>query len=225
MTQTSYLVLIALFVSMAPVGGTFAPIAFGQEGQQDEAKGVPDPARMLRLAMQKLEEHSRKNGYQIECLAKGGLSNKGDHEVWMHQVYEEHRGVIQGDLMFVEELQVYRNPSKGAIRIDDNWIPLQDSPAGKRLERIVHFPSRLLLTAATRGRKVEWIEPVVEVDLNDPDYVDPMDPLEEPEGGTAVVEKPAPISSYERIKIEVDEKMAVEYFNAVQKSGLLGGTL
>ena len=212
-----------MFISVVALGGYFAPIANCQAGQQDGAKGVPDPARILRTAMQKLEEHSRKNGYQIECLAKGGLSNKGDHEVWMHQIYEEHRGVIQGELMFVEELQVFRNPSKGAIRVADDWIPLRSSPAGNRLDRIIHFPSKLLLTAVSQARTAEWIEPKVEIDLNDPDYVDPMDPLEEPEGGTKVVEKPAQVTSFERIKVEIAEKMAVQYFNGVQNSGCLGG--
>ena len=127
--------------------------------------------------------------------------------------------------MFVEELEIYRNPKKGAIRVAKNWIPIRDSPAGNRFDRIIHFPSRLLLAAATRARKVEWIERPVEIDLNDPDYVDPMDPMEDPKGGTAVVEEQEKITSYDRIKVEVDEKMAVEYFNGIQNSGLLGGFL
>lgn len=224
-TVARSLVFVSVFVSMIAFGGYFAPPASCQAAKKDDVRSAPDPARVLRQAVQNLEQHSQKNGYQIDCLAKGGLSNKGDHEVWMHQVYEEHSGVIHGDLMFVEKLQVYRNPSKGAIRVDENWIPLQNSPAGNRLDRIIHFPSKLLLAAVAQARTAEWIEPEVEIDLNDPDYVDPMDPLEEPEGGTKVVEKPDQVSSYERIKIDIGEKMAVKYFNGVQNSGLLGGFL
>ncbi|NRA75768.1 MAG: hypothetical protein HRU16_07465, partial [Planctomycetes bacterium] len=57
--------------------------------QKDEPARVPDPARALREAARKLDEHSRKQGYEIDCMAWGGLSNKGDHEVWMHAVYEQ----------------------------------------------------------------------------------------------------------------------------------------
>lgn len=206
--------------------------------QKDEPARVPDPARALREAVRKLDEHSRKQGYEIDCKVRGGLSNKGDHGVWMHVVYEQHKGVVRGDLMFVQEMllidgrsfdpvttQVYRNPRKGAILVDDQWVPLKSSPAGNRLDRILHFPSELFEDAVLRSRTARWIEPRVEVDLNDPDYVDPMDPLEEPEGGTAVAKKPAQVSTYQRVKVDVDEKVAVQYFNDVQKSGSLGGSL
>ncbi len=192
--------------------------------QKDEPARVPDPARALREAARKLDEHSRKQGYEIDCMAWGGLSNKGDHEVWMHAVYEQHQGVVRGDLMFVREMKVFRNPRKGAILLGDEWVPLTSNPAGTRLERIIHFPSELLKDAVLKSRTARWIEPRVEVDLNDPDYVDPMDPLEEPEGGTAVVKKPAQVSTYQRVKVDVDEKVAVQYFNDVQKSGCLGGS-
>ncbi len=226
----------SIFITLICLCPILQPVAFASpstisasttllldDDQHEKAVAAPDPGRALREAMSRFDAHSRKSGYEMECLAKGGLSRTGDHEVWMHQVYEDHRGQVRGDLMFVEELEVYRNPKKGAIRVAKNWIPLRDSPAGNRFDRIIHFPSRLLLTAATRARKVEWIEPAVVIDLNDPDYVDPMDPLEDPKGGTAVVEEQKKITSYERIKVEVDEKMAVEYFNGIQNSGLLGG--
>lgn len=218
----SYLCLVWALLVLA--GGSVVPqaCADSQDGQQ-QTREIPDPARVLKLAQKKLEEHSRKTGYQVDCLTKGGLSNKGDHEVWMHQVYEEHQGVIRGDLMFVEELQVFRNPNKGAIKVGEKWIPLRSAPAGNRLDRMIHFPSELLQAAVGEARAAQWIEPVVEIDLNDPDYVDPMDPLEEPEGGTKVVVEPPQVSSFERIKIDLKEKLAVQYFNEVQSSGCLGG--
>ena len=186
---------------------------------------APNSARSLRAAIVKLEAASQRNGYRMHCNIWGGLSNKADHKVWMHQVYEEHQGQVRGALMYLPELSIYRNREKGAILIDEQWKPLISDPAGHRVQRIVAFPRQVLLDALSGQQKVEWIEPPESIDMNDPDAFEPMDaPLEPGEASdTAVVEKKQP--SYRRVKIEVSEKVAVGYFNQIQNSGLLGGFL
>ena len=184
---------------------------------------APDSARSLRDAVVKLKAASQRKGYQMHCNVWGGLSNKADHKVWMHQVYEEHQGQVLGQLMHLPELSIYRNRERGAIFIDEQWKPMISDPAGHRVQRIIAFPGQVLFDALSSKKKVEWIEPSELIDIDDPDYSEPMDaPLEPGEAGdTAVVEKKQP--SYRRVKVEVSEKVAVRYFNQIQNSGLLGG--
>lgn len=184
---------------------------------------APDSARSLRDAVVKLEAACRRNGYQMQCNVWGGLSNKADHKVWMHQVYEEHEGQVLGALMYLPGLSIYRNRERGAMFIDEQWKPMISDPAGHRVQRIIAFPGQVLFDALSSKKKVEWIEPSKLIDSDDPDYIEPMDaPLEPGEAGdTAVVEKKQP--SYRRVKVEVSEKVAVRYFNQIQNSGLLGG--
>ena len=186
---------------------------------------APNASRVFRDAVRKLDAVSRQSGYQVQCDVQGGLSKKADHKVWMFQVYEQHHGQVRGDLMYMPERKIYRTPQKGAILIGEYWMPLFNDPAGERIQRIIAFPAQVLLDALSSKAKIEWIEPPEKIDINDPDYVEPMDaPLEPDEGGgTSVVEKKQP--SYRRIKVEAGEKVAVHYFNQIQNSGLLGGSL
>ncbi|MGE4620485.1 MAG: hypothetical protein AAEJ04_11820 [Planctomycetota bacterium] len=208
--------------------GSIAPIlSITEIGSADKVVG---PEQMFRDVVKHLQEQSRTKGYQFACLAKGGLSNKGDHEVWMHQVYEEHQALVRGDLMQVPEMQVYRNPKKGAIRVGGKWRPLGSIPEGNRLQRLIHFPEELLAKAMSRSRTAKWIE--TKIDINDPDFVDPMDEPEEmdkedgSDGSTTIVPKSKELKEPQgdRILVELDEAVAVTYFNQVQNSGCLGGS-
>jgi hypothetical protein len=205
-----------------------APILLITEtGNADKVVG---PEQVFRDVVKHLQEHSRTDGYQFECLAKGGLSNKGDHEVWMHQVYEEHQAQVRGGLMQVPKMQVYRNPKKGAIRVGEKWRPLGSIPEGNRLARLIHFPEDLLAKAMSRSRTAKWVE--TKIDINDPDFVDPMDEPGEmdkedgSDGSTTLVpkQKEPKDPMGDRILVELDETVAVSYFNQVQNSGCLGGS-
>jgi len=199
-------------------------VADQPDSKKQRAK-APNASRVFRDAVRKLDAVSRQSGYQVQCDVQGGLSKKADHKVWMFQVYEQHHGQVRGDLMYMPERKIYRTPQKGAILIGEYWMPLFNDPAGERIQRIIAFPAQVLLDALSSKAKIEWIEPPEKIDINDPDYVEPMDaPLEPDEGGgTSVVEKKQP--SYRRIKVEAGEKVAVHYFNQIQNSGLLGGSL
>ncbi|MGE4612949.1 MAG: hypothetical protein AAEJ46_01210, partial [Planctomycetota bacterium] len=145
-------------------------VADQPDSKKQRAK-APDASRVFRDAVRKLDVVSRQSGYQVQCDVQGGLSNKADHKVWMFQVYEQHQGQVRGDLMYMPEQQIYRNPQKGAILIGEYWEPLFNDPAGERIQRIIAFPAQVLLDALSSKAKVEWIEPPEKIDINDPDYV------------------------------------------------------
>ena len=182
----------------------------------------PDPKRTLADLEKRFSRQMETKGLGFSCFVKGGLSRSGDHEIWMHQVYEEHRGTILGNLMTIPEINVYRTPSKGALRDSGSWVPLISTPAGKRLDKVVHFPAELMKRAMREGLgNVEWapVPEVKEVELDHPDFAEPEEPLEE---GTVVVKK-KPEVLHDRLRMRLSAKTAVEYFNDVQKSVCLGG--
>ncbi len=212
--------LATIFFLVLGVG--IVVVADQPDSKKQQAK-APNASRVFRDAVRKLDAISRQSGYQVQCDVQGGLSNKANHKVWMFQVYEQHQGQVRGDLMYMPERKIYRNPLKGAILIGEYWEPLFNDPAGERIQRIIAFPAQVLLDALSSKAKIEWIEPPEKININDPDYVEPMDaPLEPDEGGgTAVVEKKQP--SYRRLRVDAGEKVAVHYFTQIQNSGLLGG--
>jgi hypothetical protein len=224
MVMTSLCRVTTLATIFLVLGVGIVVVADQPDSKKQRAK-APNASRVFRDAVRKLDAVSRQSGYRVQCDVQGGLSKKANHKVWMYQVYEQHQGQVRGDLMYMPEMMIYRNPQKGAILIGEYWMPLFNDPAAERIQRIIAFPAQVLLDALSGKAKVEWIEPPEKIDINDPDYVEPMDaPLEPDEGGgTAVVEKKQP--SYRRIRVEAGEKVAVHYFNQIQNSGLLGGSL
>jgi len=187
------------------------------------ADDTPDARKAFVEIQKQFARQLQTQGAGFSCFVKGGLSRSADHEIWMHQVYEEHKGTVLGDLMSIPEIPVFRTPKKGALRESANWVPLISTPAGKRLDKILHFPAELLRRAQREGlASARWVpvpEPK-EVELDHPDFAEPDDLIEE--GGTAVAEK-KPEFLHNRLTMRLSQKTAVEYFNDVQKSGCLGG--
>ena len=182
----------------------------------------PDARKTFVELQKQFARQLESRGAEFTCFVKGGLSRSEDHEIWMHQVYEEHRGTVLGNLMTIPEIHVFRTPKKGALRVAATWVPLVSTPAGKRLDKIIHFPAEILRRALREGLgSVEWapVPEIKEVELDHPDFAEPDDLVEE---GTAVAEK-NPQYLHDRLKMRLSQKTAVEYFNDVQKSGCLGG--
>ena len=166
---------------------------------------------------------SESKGVGFRCFVKGGLSRAEDHEIWLHQIYEEHKGSILGNLMYIPEMNVFRTSKKGALSESGNWVPLVSTPAGKRLDKVVHFPAELFRRAVREGiGTISWApEPKdKEVELDHPDFAEPE---ELPEVGRTSVKNKEPEFLYNRMTVQLSQKTAVEFFNDVQKSGCLGG--
>lgn len=186
-------------------------------------KSPPNAKKAFEEVHKKFRSHSEKKGFGFRCFVKGGLSRSDDHEIWMHQIYEEHKGTILGDLMSLPDMNVFRTPKKGALRESGHWIPLVSTPAGKRLDKVVHFPAELFRRAMREGLgSISWapVPEVKEIELDHPDFAEPE---ELTEGGGTAVKKNAPEFQYDRLTMRLSQKTAVEYFNDVQKSGCLGG--
>jgi len=213
--QQTLLVLLILAV---------APLAHAQgDRSKDKSQSQPNAKKSYEEVSSKFLQQLEQAGVAFNCFVKGGLSRSEDHEIWMHQVYEEHQGSILGNLMVIPELDVYRTPKKGALRNAGNWVPLVSTPAGKRLEKVLHFPAELFRRGLREGiGTVAWAPvPVVkEVELDHPDFAEPDESVVG--GGTAVKEM-EPEYLFDRLKLRLAQKSAVEFFNDVQKSGCLGG--
>ncbi|MBA4684854.1 MAG: hypothetical protein H2076_07685 [Planctomycetes bacterium] len=204
--------------ALAPV---FVFLIWG--GASSHADEILDARKAFVEIQKQFARQLETQGAGFSCFVKGGLSRSADHEIWMHQVYEEHKGTVLGDLMSIPEIPVYRTPKKGALRESAIWVPLISTPAGKRLDKVLHFPAEILRRAQREGlASARWVPvpELKEVELDHPDFAEPDDLIEE--GGTAVAEK-KPKFLYDRLTMRLSRKTAVEYFNDVQKSGCLGG--
>ncbi|NCF98350.1 MAG: hypothetical protein GWP39_02425 [Planctomycetia bacterium] len=184
---------------------------------------IPNVKESLKRIEKEMREIAGQAGFAMNVFAKGGLSNKGNHEVWLHQVYEEYDCKVRGDFTHVSELELYRHSrnGKGAVRVNATWIPMNSNPIGKKFSFLVKDPLELLLES-TRARSVRWVSPpkTEEIDLDHPDFSDPIGG----EKGTSVVVEDEPVKlDYDRIRIDMGSKVAVEAFTAVKNSGCIGG--
>ena len=178
----------------------------------DEGK-APDPLKALKKVTKNLVKESKSEGYNAKLAVRGGLSRKADHQLHSTTVYADYQGDIRGNVMHVPEMQVFRTPNKGAVFDGVNWAMLQARAEGKQLDRLFAFPVQLLANAIKKPKKVEWLasteEPIVE---------------ESEEVGHTSVEKKLTIEQqYHRLRVEVPDKEALQYFVEVQNSGCLDG--
>jgi hypothetical protein len=182
-------------------------------GFADDDK-APDPLKVLRKAAKNLVDEAKKSGYQAGCEVAGGLSKTGDHKLHMTTVQESYTGEILGDIMRVPAMNVYRTTSKGALFNGEQWYQLQALPEGKKLDRLFAFPLRLMTTALTKPERIEWL-PSTET----PEVVE-----EEVEAGRTTVEKQLTQEQlYHRMRVQVPDEEALQYFTEVQNSGCLSG--
>ena len=195
------LVAFALCASMA------GP-ALANEGK------APDPLKALKKVTKNLVNESKKEGYNAKLAVRGGLSRKANHELYSTTVYADYQGDIRGNVMHVPEMQVFRTPNKGAVFDGVNWSMLQARAEGKQLDRLFAFPVHLLANAIKKPKSVEWLAsteaPIVEES-------------EEQEGHTSVAKKLTVEQQYHRLRVEVPDKEALQYFVEVQNSGCLDG--
>ena len=188
-----------------------------------DSNSSPSAKKTFEKIHKNFRSLSEAEGVDFRCFVKGGLSRAEDHQIWMHQIYEEHRGSILGHLMHIPEVNVFRTSKKGALKESGNWVPLVSTPAGKRLDKVVHFPMELFRRAVREGiGTISWApEPKdKEVELDHPDFAEPE---ELPEEGRTSVKNKEPEFLHNRLTVRLSQKTAVEFFNDVQKSGCLGG--
>lgn len=177
----------------------------------DEA---PDPLKELRNAAKSLVKEAKREGYRADLQVEGGLSKKGDHSLYSMTVRENYRGDIRGNVMHVPEMKAYRTSSTGAISDGVQWYRLQSLAEGKKLDRLFAFPVQLLATALKKPEHVEWLESTEEA---------PEVETEESEGHTSVVKKKTQNQIYHRMRVQVPDEEALQYFIEVQNSGCLSG--
>jgi hypothetical protein len=175
---------------------------------------APDPLKVLRKATKNLVDEARKTGYQAGCEVAGGLSKTADHKLHMTTVQETYTGEILGDIMHVPSMNVYRTSSKGALNNGAQWFSLQALPEGKKLDRLFAFPVRLLTTALTKPERVEWLPSTEQAEVVE----------EEVEAGnTSVTKQLTQEQLYHRMRVQVPDEEALQYFTEVQNSGCLSG--
>jgi len=169
---------------------------------------------VLRKATRNLVEEARKSGYQAGCEVSGGLSKTEDHKLHMTTVQETYTGEILGDIMRVPEMNVYRTSSKGALNDGTQWYALQALPQGKKLDRLFAFPVKLLTDALTKPERIEWL-PSTET----------AEPVEEEtaSGHTSVAKQLTQEQLYHRMRVQIPDEEAIQYFTEVQNSGCLSG--
>jgi len=168
----------------------------------------------LKKATKNLVDEARKSGYQAGCEVAGGLSKTEDHKLHMTTVQETYKGEILGDIMHVPSMNVYRTSSKGALHNGEQWYALQALPEGKKLDRLFSFPVRLLTTALTKPERVEWLPSTEKGETVE----------EEVQAGhTSVAKQLTTEQLYHRMRVQVPDEEALQYFTEVTNSGCLSG--
>jgi hypothetical protein len=175
---------------------------------------APDPLKVLRIASKNLAQTAKKQGYTTSVEVEGGLSKTADHRLHMTTVRESYSGEIRGDVMHVPAMQVFRTSDKGALFDGVNWAALQARAEGKKLDRLFAFPIQLLATAVQKPESVEWLASTEEA---------PVIEEEGTSGHTAVVKKRSQDQIYHRMRVQVPDEEALQYFVEVQNSGCLSG--
>ena len=182
----------------------------------DEAK-APDPMKVLKSVTKNLVKEARKEGYRATLNVEGGISKAADHSLWNTTVREAYEGDIRGNVMHVPGMQVFRTSQKGAVFDGTQWAALQARADGKKLDRLFAFPVQLLSKGLKNPKKVTWLESTEE----------PEEVIEEEEdrGLTSVAKRQTLTREqmYHRLRVEIPDKEALQYFVEVQNSGCLSG--
>lgn len=174
---------------------------------------TPDPVKAVRAAAKDFLRLTAKQGYSTELTIAGGMANSADHKIVDQAVSEEYSGLVRGPLMHMPEEQIFRTTDKGALFDGDIWRKLQSTADGKKLDRLFTFPERLLSEAAQKPTKVEWLESELEVAKGE---------RKKPAGKTAVAER-EDNRLFNKLRVTLSDKTALQYFIEVQNSGCLSG--
>ena len=174
---------------------------------------APDPVKAIRSAAKDFLRLTAKQGYATQLAISGGMANSVSHKIVDQAVDEAYAGLVRGPLMHMPEQQIFRTVDKGALFDGDIWRKLQSTADGKKLDRHFAFPERNLSEAAKKPQKVEWLESEDKVASDD---------RKKPAGKTAVAEREEN-RLYNKLRVTLSDKTALQYFIEVQNSGCLSG--
>lgn len=197
--------------SMALVSLAAVALAASSLAAADDA---PDPLKVLKKAASNLAKESR-DGYAATLEVEGGLSKSTDHRLdVMTTVQESYKGEIRREVMHVPAMNVFRTSQKGALSDGVQWYQLQALPEGKKLDRLFAFPVDLLAKAVAKPEKIEWLPSTEQAKETEE---------EESVGHTSVARQLTTEQLYHRIRVQVPDEEALQYFIEVQNSGCLSG--
>lgn len=182
-------------------------------GANPAVETAPDPVKAVRSAAKDFMRLVAKQGYSTQLTIAGGMANSADHKIVDQAVDESYSGLVRGPLMHMPEQQIFRTTDKGALFDGDIWRKLQSTADGKKLDRLFAFPERLLSEAALKPQKVEWLESAEKVSKEE---------SKKPAGKTAVSER-EDSRVYNKLRVTLSAKAALQYFIEVQNSGCLSG--
>ncbi len=180
----------------------------------DETK-APNPMKALKSVTLNLLKEAKTEGYRANLDVSGGLSKSADHSLSSTTVRENYQGDIRGNVMHVPSMKAFRTTSKGAVFDGSQWASLQGRVEGKKLDRLFAFPVQLLAKGLKNPKSIVWLPSTEEA----PEPVI----VEEKKGLTSVAKKLTQEQIYHRLRVEVPDKEALQYFVEVQNSGCLSG--
>ncbi|MGE4620488.1 MAG: hypothetical protein AAEJ04_11835 [Planctomycetota bacterium] len=178
------------------------------------ADTAPDPVKAVRSIAKDFIKLAAKVGYSTQLTIAGGMAKSNDHQIVDQAVSEDYSGLVRGPLMHMPEAQIFRTTDKGALFDGEIWRVLQSTADGKKLDRLFTFPERLLAEAAQRPQKVEW--------LDSEDQKPKPETSDEPRGKTGVADRESD-RDYNKLRVTLSDKTALQYFIEVQNSGCLSG--
>lgn len=145
--------------------------AGGRDGvDKPSLPNAPSPAVALQTIVKNFV--NAKN-YRVKVDVLGGYSTVEDHAVGQAMVREAYAGEVDGGLMNIPNVKVFRTLKKGAVFIDGNWKDILSDQRTVRIDRLFKFPDVILGNALNNASRAVWLAPdPVATAVNSTGYVD-----------------------------------------------------
>lgn len=102
--------------------------------------------------------------YRVEASVRGGLATNAKHDIKTFTVNSDFLGNVFGStkrpIMHIPDRHIFKTPKPGAgvIRYSGTWRQILSTREGRKLDRLIDFPTIILQEAVKFSKNARWLD-------------------------------------------------------------------